>query len=355
MRFGFTASAAPSETTRRSGQRFARRVWLPRTLGLALGSGCVYVALPQTDDAGWLWGALLINGWLWPHLALARAWYAKDPLRAEQQNLLFDGLAGGGWIAVMGFNPLPSALIFAMMSMNNVAAGGVRFFTLGAASLALGALIGWLLVRPALQPVSSPEVVWACLPMLIIYPIVLGQITWQTANKLAQQRNRLLEISTHDGMTGIYNRRHWEHLLRNEYDNCLRYQRMATLAIIDIDHFKQINDTFGHDGGDEAILVMTEELRLTLRASDVIGRFGVDEFAVIMPETSAASALLAIDRLRDNLAEHPLPALQGRGLRISVGVAPWAAAMPHHRAWLKAADVALYRAKERGRNRTEVA
>ncbi|WP_437613040.1 diguanylate cyclase [Erwinia sp. V71] len=303
----------------------------------------------------WLTLLLFINGFLWPHLAYWLSLRARDPKATELRNLLLDSALGGVWIALMGLNALPSALIVSMMGMNNVAASGGRFFFRGLLlqMAVMGAML--LLLRLPVSVATTLLQVYICLPMLVVYPVFLGQVTYQTAIKLAQHKRKLMEISTHDGMTGVYNRRHWEHLLRNEYDNCKRYKRMATLLLIDIDHFKTINDTFGHDIGDEALLRVTDELRLTLRASDVIGRFGGDEFAVIMPETPSLNALLAMSRVRDNLQENRELLAPLTAIHISVGIAQYMPEMTSYREWLKAADVALYRAKNGGRGRTEIA
>jgi diguanylate cyclase len=86
-------------------------------------------------------------------------------------------------------------------------------------------------------------------------------------------------------MTGVFNRRHWEMLLRNEFEHCRATTAPPRLLLIDIDHFKNINDTWGHDVGDEAIIAITRQLQMSVRSGDAIGRFGGDEFAVIMSQT----------------------------------------------------------------------
>ena len=202
---------------------------------------------------------------------------------------------------------------------------------------------------------SAPLEWWLSLPIIVVYPLLFGWVSYQTATKLAEHKRRLQVMSTRDGMTGVYNRRHWETMLRNEFDNCRRHNRDATLLIIDIDHFKSINDTWGHDVGDEAIVALTRQLQITLRGSDVIGRFGGDEFAVIMSGTPAESAITAMLRVREGLNTLRLPNTPQVTLRISVGVAPLNPQMSHYREWLKSADLALYKAKKAGRNRTEVA
>ncbi|SUG43782.1 adrA protein [Salmonella enterica subsp. arizonae] len=130
------------------------------------------------------------------------------------------------------------------------------------------------------------------------------------------------DMSSRDGMTGVYNRRHREILLRNESDHCRRHYQEATLLIIDIDHFKSINDTWGMVLGDETIIALTRQLQITLRGRDIIGRFGGDEFAVIMCGTSANSAITALSRVHERLNTLRLPGAPQVMLRISVGVAP---------------------------------
>lgn len=161
-------------------------------------------------------------------------------------------------------------------------------------------------------------------------------------------------MSTRDGMTGVYNRRHWETLLRMEYEKCRRDHGQTTIRL-SISITKSINDTWGHDVGDEAIIAITRQLQMTLRAGDYIGRFGGDEFAIIMSGTPAESAIAAMSRVHERLKKPSLPCAPNERLRISVGVAPWGTQFANYREWLKAADIALYKAKNAGRGRTEVA
>lgn len=324
-------------------------------IGLATGFFCVASVLVMQPVSGWWWLLLVANGFIWPHLAWQIADRAIDPARAEIRNLLTDSLMGGVWIAVMGMNALPSGLIVAMMCMNNIGCGGVKLFLSGLSLLLLSCLLTLGLTGIPLNLETMPSQVWICLPMLIVYPIYYGWVSYRTAIKLADHKRRLMQLSTRDGMTGVYNRRHWEHLLHSEYDNCQRYQRSATLLLIDIDHFKSINDNFGHDIGDEAILAITEHLQLTLRVTDVVGRFGGDEFGIIMSGTPQESAIQAMIRVCEHLDTFRLPRAPQVILQISVGVAEFDHKMMTYREWLKAADVALYKAKNAGRGRIEAA
>lgn len=232
--------------TRKSGLSFARRTYLPRIVGLGIGSLCVFSVFYTQNTAPLLWVLLILHGFIWPHLAYQWARRSSQPFKAEIRNLLIDSFFGGLWVAMMAFNALPSVVILSMMGMNNIAAAGKPLFFKGLAAQLAGALtIGALMGFP-FQPESTASQVYLCLPMIYLYPILLGLVTYRTAKRLAEKKQELLRISMRDGLTGLYNRRHWEHLLHHQFDSCRRYQHTATLILMDIDRFKTINDTFGH-------------------------------------------------------------------------------------------------------------
>ncbi|HGL5811998.1 TPA: diguanylate cyclase AdrA [Citrobacter koseri] len=346
---------SPQNDHQRSGLRFARRVRLPRAVGLGWMFLPIAAVLASQPIAGGWW--LFLVGWyfVWPHLAWQLASKAIDPLSREIYNLKADAILAGVWVGVMGVNVLPSTALLMMMCMNLMGAGGLRLFIAGMVLMVVSCLVTLQLTGITVAFRSAPLEWWFSLPVIVIYPLLFAWVSYQTATKLAEHKRRLQVMSMRDGMTGVYNRRHWEILLRNEFDNCRRYHRDATLLIIDIDHFKSINDTWGHDVGDEAIIALTRQLQMTLRGSDVIGRFGGDEFAVIMCGTPADNAIAAMSRVHERLNALRLPCAPQVILRISVGVAPLTTQIEHYREWLKSADMALYKAKNAGRNRTEVA
>ncbi|MDI9801545.1 diguanylate cyclase AdrA [Citrobacter koseri] len=346
---------SPQNDHQRSGLRFARRVRLPRAVGLGWMFLPIAAVLASQPIAGGWW--LFLVGWsfVWPHLAWQLASKAIDPLSREIYNLKADAILAGVWVGVMGVNVLPSTALLMMMCMNLMGAGGLRLFIAGMVLMVVSCLVTLQLTGITVAFRSAPLEWWFSLPVIVIYPLLFAWVSYQTATKLAEHKRRLQVMSMRDGMTGVYNRRHWEILLRNEFDNCRRYHRDATLLIIDIDHFKSINDTWGHDVGDEAIIALTRQLQMTLRGSDVIGRFGGDEFAVIMCGTPADNAIAAMSRVHERLNALRLPCAPQVILRISVGVAPLTSQIGHYREWLKSADMALYKAKNAGRNRTEVA
>lgn len=343
------------DDSHRSGIQFARRVRLARTVGLAAMFFPIAGVLVTHFLAGGWW--LLLAGWafIWPHLAWQLACRSPAPHCREIFNLKIDAVIAGVWIGLMGVMALPTAALIVMIGMNLLGSGGFRLFMVGIIITLLTALVTLQLASSLVLLSPGPLEWWLTLPVLMLYPMLFAWVSHRTALRLAEHRRRLELMSTRDGMTGVFNRRHWEILLRNEFDKCRRSQYLATILLIDIDHFKSINDTWGHDVGDEAIVAITRQLQLTLRSCDVIGRFGGDEFAVIMSRTTAESAIAAMSRVHERLKNMPLPGAPTERLRISVGVAPWGPQFGHYREWLKAADVALYKAKNAGRGRTEVA
>ncbi|GJK28248.1 diguanylate cyclase AdrA [Enterobacter asburiae] len=339
----------------RAGIQFARRVRLARAVGLAAMFFPVAGMLVTHFLPGGWW--LLLVGWsfVWPHFAWQLSCRAASPHQQEIFNLKIDAIIAGLWIGVMGMNALPTAALVMMVGMNMMGSGGCRLFLPGIALTLLSALVTLPLVGKVV--VFNPDLMeWGLtLPVLVLYPMLFAWLSHRTAVRLAEHKQRLEMMSTRDGMTGVFNRRHWEMLLRNEFEHCRRDHSTATILLIDIDHFKNINDTWGHDVGDEAIVAITRQLQRSVRSGDAIGRFGGDEFAVIMSQTAAESAIAVMSRLHERLEKLTLPCAPKEALRISVGVAPWGPQFGHYREWLKAADVALYKAKNAGRGRTEVA
>ncbi|MGK9175281.1 diguanylate cyclase AdrA [Yokenella regensburgei] len=337
------------------GLHFARRERLPRAVGLACLFFPLAAELVSRPTAGGWWVLLVLWTFVWPHLAWQLSSRSSDPLTSEIHNLKADAIFAGVWMALTGLNLMPSLALAIMVITTTMCAGGTRLCIAAVILTLVSGLTTLKLTGVAVNPVSSPFTVWLTVPVLLIYPLLFSWVSYRTMARMEEHRRRLQEMSIRDGMTGVYNRRHWETLLRSEYDHSRRHQRVATLLLIDVDHFKLINDTHGHDIGDEAIIAITRHLQLSLRGSDVIGRFGGDEFAIIMGGTSSENAIAAMARVHDRLATFRLTSVPQLELHISVGIASLTEEMTHHREWLKSADLALYKAKKAGRNRTEVA
>jgi diguanylate cyclase (GGDEF)-like protein/PAS domain S-box-containing protein len=177
---------------------------------------------------------------------------------------------------------------------------------------------------------------------------LLAAIVDVTAQK--QVRDDLLQQATHDALTGLFNRRHVEDLLRNEVDRAQRHARPLAVAMLDADHFKIINDTYGHPTGDDVLRVISERCRKTLRANDVLGRYGGEEFVIVFPETNLDEAGAVAERLRAAVAANPIKVGDHKlDVTVSIGVAAYAPGNDVERL-IERADAALYSAKQDGRN-----
>jgi len=169
----------------------------------------------------------------------------------------------------------------------------------------------------------------------------------------------IVRLATIDPLTRLPNRRGFFERAEIEINRARRYDRKLSLVMLDADHFKRINDEYGHAGGDEALRLLAETLAGTLRASDLAGRIGGEEFAILLPETDCAGARQLAQRVRMNIAAAPL-IIGGVdvALTVSMGVAPVPMdGMPEAaiEQALREADEALYRAKAEGRNRVVMA
>ncbi len=170
-----------------------------------------------------------------------------------------------------------------------------------------------------------------------------------TNAKLYHHYQKARHDSEIDPLTDVGTRRLLEKALKNECVRAIRYNRPFSVAIIDVDNFKQINDSAGHDAGDAALKNLAILMQHSTRKTDIIGRFGGDEFVVVMPETRLNEALILLERLRRKTRCITLPS--GRRVTISSGLAEWdGSTLDTSERILKRADSALYEAKQRGRN-----
>jgi len=333
------------------GLSFARRMYVPRIVGLGICFFCVAAALYPITIPGWVWAVVIFYSYVWPHVAFQLASRSKNPYRAERRNLIYDSAFSGFWAGSMGLNVLPSVTVLSMMAMNNVASGGPRlFFTGGLAQLA-GALLGYFLFLPALFPSTTEVQVLACVPMLVVYPLAIGLVCYRVAVKLSQHKKELQKLSTTDSLTGLMNHGAWKHRLEQEFRQSRVLNEQYSVALIDVDHFKSINDSFGHLVGDVVLKQLSNALTSTLRVTDVSGRYGGDEFCVILPSTTLTQAGEILERLRRTFSEHQHSHLPNLQLSLSIGIAANGEHQTDADEWLHEADMALYLAKTAGRNR----
>ena len=172
-----------------------------------------------------------------------------------------------------------------------------------------------------------------------------------TNGKLQEALEKIERIATYDELTGLYNRRIIHQMAAKEAKRSLRNGSSLCIAMLDADHFKRFNDQYGHAAGDEVLRMLSRCLQGTLRESEYVGRYGGEEFLIVLPETTRERASAPLQRLRQTIAEAPIEGLP-RGVRVTVSIG-----VTEHRrgediqATVKRADTALYQAKHEGRDR----
>jgi diguanylate cyclase len=187
--------------------------------------------------------------------------------------------------------------------------------------------------------------------------LIIYDVTDTAINKLAQQQanSQLQSLSRTDHLTGLYNRGYWELRLIQEFKRFDRYNQASTLIMMDIDHFKKVNDKYGHTVGDDVIRQVSRAVKEQVRDLDIAGRYGGEEFGLILTGTDTQGASIFAERLRTTI-EKMVVISEGQQVRftISMGISQLNANIADHRQWIEKADAALYQSKEGGRNRFTV-
>ncbi|MBN9205418.1 MAG: GGDEF domain-containing protein [Methylibium petroleiphilum] len=175
------------------------------------------------------------------------------------------------------------------------------------------------------------------------------------ATWLQQLVDALCDLSSRDALTGLANRRQFDLALERETDRVARSGEAALVLLLDIDHFKRVNDTYGHAAGDMVLQAVARTLQECVRPMDTVARYGGEEFAIVLPNCPPAFAQAAAERVRRAVEARTVPLPQGTMLSVTLSAGgafapPWVRSSA--RLWTERADAQLYRAKAEGRNRT---
>jgi diguanylate cyclase (GGDEF)-like protein len=340
-----------------------------------VGLGFVLMA-QRGDDRSWLafngaalcWAAGLLMLWR------GVAHHVAGPDRRRLQALLMAGLVvAHGWIGPAasmaearvvlsyGANLLIVVLMVSDLRRPMATAYGRRGFVAVMLPAAIvGASFAVPLVRQLLspgQPLELHRFDDANLGVMLVFLISAAIFNFSfMALVIARLLSRLRELSDRDGLTGLYNRRAAEAGMQAQWKRWQRDRQPFALALVDLDHFKRINDQLGHPVGDEALAHAARVLQQAVRADDMVARFGGEEFIVLMPGANLAPAHALGERLCQRLRQQPLSAGDSViSITASVGVAEVVQPDADAIQVLRRADQALYRAKAAGRDRVEVA
>ncbi len=196
---------------------------------------------------------------------------------------------------------------------------------------------------------SDGEVRHVC---LLIYDVTDVAISKKEQMKLNKE---LESLSRTDKLTQLNNRGYWEECFKSEYERCKRYGNPSSVLIFDIDHFKKVNDTYGHQAGDEVIRVTARTLAHLVRKTDIAGRYGGEEFVAFFPNTTAENTLIFAERLRKAIKAYTVN-YEGTEINytVSIGICEFRPSFVSHEKWIEKADEALYQSKQNGRNQTNI-
>lgn len=319
------------------------------------------------------WLLLALQFLVYPHLAYWRALRSSKPVRTDVQNMLLDSLMVGAWTAALGF-PIWIGFPACVIAIINVTAfQGVRGMLQAQAATAIGMLLAVGLGGWHFAPQTSGPVTTIGMLTLAGYLMAFTLREHKRALKLKETRAKLrqnelvltqhmLEINAlqlqfseqanRDPLTGLYNRRYLDSAMARELQRCERDGVPLNVLMIDIDHFKQINDLYGHATGDLVLRELATLLDQHTRRGDVVCRYGGEEFLLLLPHMTQDAAWERAEHCRLALKNMAIPR-EGGTIRatLSAGFACY----PQHgrtpEALIQAADIALYRAKTSGRDR----
>jgi len=250
-------------------------------------------------------------------------------------------------LAVLGsvekLDSTPNFAWFSVMPFLYISVGGIRLGSiLTAAHFSAIAVCYLSFAKPVVN--SLPVGIWIQVGLAFLTATGIA-VSYERVQR--QLRKRLHALADHDPLTGLLNRRGMEKRLTELESFLRRHEVPVTLALLDIDHFKSVNDEHGHDVGDRVLKELAREMRSVFRESDYIARWGGEEFLVALTSTNIAAATKVLERLRAQIAESSEFSIPS--LTLSMGAAEWNAGVDLASA-LKQADVALYGAKGKGRN-----
>lgn len=352
-----------------------------RVRAVAFAYAFIFCALHVLDRdlEPWVWPLLVLQFLVYPHLVYWRALKAPDPQKAEFDNLLLDMALWGLWAAALGFPHWITLTLFMGSAINNGISRGHGGLLRAVLVFGATAGLGVLLFGYAQAPTESSWVTWLCALGISAYLMTIGQIAYRRTEGLRRLREKLRlseeellqananllarlndiqtlqsQLQAHansDPLSGLYNRRYLESTFDREQARCRREGKPLTLMMLDIDHFKVINDRYGHLIGDDVVRQVGSLMQACSRKEDVPCRFTSEEFVLLMPNISPEKALERGEQMRTEFEGIAVPLDLGEvRATVSIGIA----ALPEHlinlEELIRRAQRALAAAKRRGRN-----
>lgn len=320
------------------------------------------------------WVLMSLQFLVYPHVVYLVARHARAPLETEINNLRLDDFCFGLWTAWLGFPLWITYLLVICGGINLAAFRGFRGALEAVALSAAGAAVSVAWFGLKFEPDTTMPVTALSMACLTVYLLLFARGAYFRALSLSETRHKLklseqalqgqleavhalqaqlTEQANRDPLTGLYNRRYLNDSLRREFGPGARTDQSVAVLLVDIDHFKQINDRYGHSAGDQVLKQVATLLQQQARADDVVCRYGGEEFLVLLPGLEVDAALSRAEQYRQTVSvPGTVIAMDGAVVTLSIGVAGTTgkAVNPEH--LIDRADKALYLAKSNGRNRS---
>ncbi len=327
--------------------------------GATYGIGLLILALcAALGMLEWLRLLLIAGGFLLINLVFLGLFLSRANLRFEDPSLTLPQVVAASTmvplILVSGARldlvavPFYSVLfVFAMLRLDRGELARVGAYILASYAGAVLLRLHWYAgsISPRTEAVTALLVVVSTL----WFGSAASYIS-RLRSRLKETALRLEQLATRDSLTGLWNRRQIELLLAGEIQRALRSGAPLAVLLADVDHFKRVNDLFGHAAGDEVLRQVAAVIGSAVRAGAQVGRWGGEEFLIVLPDTTLGDALACATRLRETLASTPFGMPQACTVTASIGLAAWSGSEAFQ-ALLSRADRAMYQAKSAGRNR----
>lgn len=326
------------------------------------------------------WTLFLLQFYVYPFFMRWLSRRAPVSEKAEHYNLIVDSLAVGAWAAALGFPLWIGVSFFLATLLNHTITLGRKGILVCLLAASVGALASTTVIAFHVSTDTDGLVTLTSIVGLAIYLSLMGieffsyirrlhevqdavdlqKRTLEDANqalheqigKINDLQEKLREQANRDSLTGLFNRRYLEGTLERELSRCKREAAPLTMLLLDIDHFKLVNDTYGHPAGDEVLRVIARALQESARTEDIVCRYGGEEFLLVLPKMSLAVARSRATRLLEMFRGTTIAFEDSRiPVTASIGIAT----VPEHATsvenLIRCADQALYRAKSMGRDR----
>lgn len=326
------------------------------------------------------WTLFALQFLIYPHIAQWNSWRAANRERAELNNLVADSVLSGAWAAALGFPLWISVALFLATLLNHAITRGLAGVLICPLALSAGALATTTVIAFHVSTDTDGLVTLSSIIGLAVYLSLMGiefftyirrlhdvqsavdqqKSTLEQANAALHEQifqihdlqEKLREQANRDSLTGLFNRRYLEGTLQREMARCRRESVPLTMLLLDIDYFKLVNDTYGHQAGDEVLRVFGGLLQECSRTEDIVCRYGGEEFLLVLPKMPLS---IGRERAAQLLQMFRDTTVAFGELRIPVTTSIGISATPDHavtaEGLIRCADQALYHAKSQGRNR----